>query len=833
MPTPLHWTPELITRFWNGVAELPALEHVSFANLTSQRLVELMRDFLKPDMTCLDYGGGSGHLVKALIANGQRVAVFEPSEARAHTAEEMFKNEPSFLGVHGADSTESFDAVLCMEVIEHILDADLAEFLRRMNAHVRLGGRLLLTTPYNEKLRESEVYCPQCDSVFHRWQHVRNFTATSLRATLGAAGFEPDEIALVGFNDAEALGAFVRSRANADWKGYHREDSGDAFANVGAADHVFFAGRKTRAPEVTEIAAALARLRGRRQPWRQSEQQHPAITPTTKAAGLRVDTDIYTPETYDDETGWRYARSRVRADGRVAPAGANGAAASVAVFDGEMGDLAAAPVQAQVRQAEEIHIRDGGTWRKLVRNPTAPPTAPGPMRPMSALRARIWNAVAPRLFHAPIGRRLQGRLDDSEIRLRELLTDTADFPFRSTHYVPGRIALGISSLSSGGAERQTVYVASGLHARGHDDVHLVIDHLRDSAAHAFYLAKAAETARSIHEIANEDYTQLPWFAEHPDFWRILGGYVAHRVLNTARHFHELAPEVVQTSLDWTNITMGLAAVMAGVPRVLVSGRNLSPTHFGFFQWFMYPAYRALAAQPNVTLFNNSESGARDYEKWLGLPSGSVAVVRNGIDTAAFTPPAPRTRARARAHFGLGQDVPVVAGAFRLSPEKRPLLWLKCAAALVQRVPKVEFLLLGAGPMQMKAQMYAYKLGIGDRVKFAGVAKDIRFAFAAADAVLLTSLQEGTPNVLIEAQAMGLPVVSTPAFGAAETVCDGVTGTIVPSARAEDLADATAAILNDPGRAARFSAAGPAWAAERFGMERMVDELLALQARTGV
>lgn len=834
MPTPLNWTPELISRFWNGVAELPALEHVSFANLAAQRLIELMRDFLKPDMTCLDYGGGSGHLTKALISNGQRVAVYEPSEARAHAVEEKFKNEPSFLGVHGPANRETFDAVLCMEVIEHVLDGDMADFLHRINQHVAMGGRLLLTTPYNEKLGESEVYCPQCDSVFHRWQHVRNFNATFLRATLAAAGFEPDEIALVGFNDADALGAYVESRKTGAWERFHREESGDVFANIGAADHIFFAGRKTRAPGVTEIAAGLARLRSRRRAWLAPDQPNPAISAMVKAVGLRRETDVYIAESHDEGAESRYTRTRVQADGSAAAAGSNGGVAATAVFDGDMSDLLAAAQAQQVRQAEEIHVRDGATWRTLRRNRTPRPAPPahGPIDPLLEARQKIWAAISPQLFRSPIGRRLQGGFDRSEIRLRELLADTEDFPFANSHYTAGRIVLGISSLSSGGAERQTVYVAAGLRERGHDDVHLVVDHLRDSPAHAFYLAKAAESARSIREVGNEDFTQMPWFVRQPDFWRVLGGYVAHRVLNTARHFHELAPEVVQTSLDWTNITMGLAAVMAGVPRVLVSGRNLSPTHFGFFQWFMYPAYRALAAQPNVTIFNNSECGARDYEAWLRLPKGSIPVVRNGIDLAAFAPPSERTRARARAHFGLSAKAPVVAGAFRLSPEKRPLLWLKTAAALIKRTPNVEFLLLGAGPMQMQAQIYAYKLGIGDRVRFGGVAKDIRFAFSAADAVLLTSLQEGTPNVLIEAQAMGVPVVTTPAYGAAETVADGRSGRVVESASPNDLAAALASILNDPDCAERYRKAGPQWASERFGMTRMIDDVLALQARLG-
>lgn len=822
MPTPLTWTPDLIRKFWNGVADLPGLEHVSFSNLTSDRLIELMRDYLRPDMTVLDYGGGSGHLMQALIANGQKVAIYEPSDARANVVEERFSSWPSFIGAVGPRDEGSFDCIVCMEVIEHILDADYADFLQNLNKRLNDDGLLILTTPYNEKLDYSTVYCPECDSSFHRWQHVRTFDASLLRATLRIAGFDAEETALVGFEDAEALAKFVAARRRSTWTHKHREVSGDEFANVGAANHIFYVGRKKRSPNLGEIAADLAHIRGRRFVWQALTRETTPVSAALKAASLKAPVDLYV----------RGAGSQhVLANSREANT-LNGAAAQIAVFDGEMADLDQSPVATQVRQANEIHVRDSGTWRRLVRNTRWPPSeSKAPFAgALGAVRDKIWEHTARYLIQYPVTRRYQRFFDTNENALRNVLANTANFPYRATHYVPGRIALGISSLASGGAERQTVYMAAGLKRRGNDDVHLVVDHIHDNPANTFYLDKASQAARTIHEVTNDDLSQLPWLLENPDLWRILGGYVAHRILNTARHFHSLAPEVVQTSLDWTNVTMGIAAMMVGVPRILISGRNLAPSHFSFFNWFMYPAYRVLASQPNVILFNNSRSGGDDYADWLRVPAESVPVLRNAIDTTSFKPPTEKARQRARRHFRLKDDGPVIVGAFRLSAEKRPLLWVDTAAEVLKKIPNAQFLLFGEGPMSGKVQMRVHRHEIGAHVNIAGIASDIRLAFAAADLVLLTSLQEGTPNVLIEAQAMGLPVVTTPAFGASEAVEESRTGRIVESATPQDLSNAVVQILRDPSLRKSMSERGPAWAEQQFGAERMIDEMLALHAR---
>jgi glycosyltransferase involved in cell wall biosynthesis len=387
-------------------------------------------------------------------------------------------------------------------------------------------------------------------------------------------------------------------------------------------------------------------------------------------------------------------------------------------------------------------------------------------------------------------------------------------------------------LASGGSERQLVNMARGLRQRGIDDVHILIEHLSDSPAHAFHLPAAREVAASVSEprVASGDAEEV--VRRFPALFAVVGRHLGQRILAIAEHLREIRPEIVHASLDWTNATVGIAAAMIGVPRIVLSGRSVAPWHFEFFSWFLYPAYRALLTLPNVRLLNNSDSGARDYARWLRIPRERISVLRNSFDRSAFPPMTTEARAAARGSFHLPPEAPVVAGAFRFSEEKRPALWLEAAARLYRNDPRAHFLLCGEGPLRAEMEAYARALGLGGNTRFLGVIDKVSPVYAAADVVLLTSRVEGSPNVLLEAQAMGIPVVTTHAFGAAEVVEDGMTGRVVINDTPEALAKALSNILGDPGFRARAAAEGPLFIERKFGLERMIDDTLELYSQAG-
>jgi glycosyltransferase involved in cell wall biosynthesis len=297
------------------------------------------------------------------------------------------------------------------------------------------------------------------------------------------------------------------------------------------------------------------------------------------------------------------------------------------------------------------------------------------------------------------------------------------------------------------------------------------------------------------------------------------------IANLAQEFEHLRPEVVHAWLDWDNVRAGLAAAFAGVPRILVSGRNLNPSHFLLYQPYMDPAYRALAALPNVTILNNSRAGADDYADWIGIPRERIKVIHNGIDYGSQGRPAPEVRLAARRELGIAADDFVVGGMFRFEDEKRPLLWLDAAAQIHRTVPDARFLLIGQGSLRDAMEAKIQSLNLGDRVILAGVTDDPLRAMSLMDVFLLTSHGEGLPNVLLESQWVGTPVVSTRAGGAPEAIDVGVSGWVVDEDTAEALADAVVNIRRNPDAAARASARGPLLVRERFGVPRMIAETL--------
>jgi glycosyltransferase involved in cell wall biosynthesis len=139
--------------------------------------------------------------------------------------------------------------------------------------------------------------------------------------------------------------------------------------------------------------------------------------------------------------------------------------------------------------------------------------------------------------------------------------------------------------------------------------------------------------------------------------------------------------------------------------------------------------------------------------------------------------------------------------------------------------RVSFALAGDGPMRDEVRALASPLGA--RFTMLGARSDAATVLAAADLVLLTSRAEGTPNVLLEAQLLGVPVVATRVGGVGDAVDDGGTGILCAADDPAGLRDAVLRLLADDALRARLGAAGPAWIARRFSVEAMVDATDAL------
>lgn len=377
-------------------------------------------------------------------------------------------------------------------------------------------------------------------------------------------------------------------------------------------------------------------------------------------------------------------------------------------------------------------------------------------------------------------------------------------------------------LDSGGAERQLANLAVLQHRRGHDvRVLTQAPPIGRCGHYCGMLADAGVEVRHAGAWWHEGFPERLRARAGAD--RFLAGLPAELrrpVVDLAGELLVRRAEVLHCWLDRPNIVGLLAAQLAGTPAVVLSLRNVNPRNFPHLhEPWMRSWYQVAARLPGVALVNNSEAGARDYEDWLGLPFGSIRVVRN----AFMPPPAPSAAETTaiRAGLGLTPETPVVAGIFRLDPEKRPFLFLEAVRRLREQVPGVRILHAGRGQLEGAMQEAVRRLGLADVVHLLGQRADVAALLSISQILLLTSEQEGTPNVVLEAQHFGCVPVATEVGGTGETMQDGLTGRLLPRDDLAGLVGACAELLTNEDRRRRLAAGGVAFLGNRFDPGRIL------------
>lgn len=205
----LTWTSELVHSFWDGVANSP-LDDLSFGRVAGPQFLDLIQPYLRPQGRHLDFGAGSGHMLKLLLERGYPAAGFDPAPGRQSKLAELLQQHPMFLGVDGMESNAQYDVVLLMEVIEHILEPEFEATLERIARFVAPGGLLIVSTPNNEDLAHAQVFCPISQTYFHPWQHVRSFTPQLLGEALARHGLRKEAVMLADFSNDAAMIAELR-----------------------------------------------------------------------------------------------------------------------------------------------------------------------------------------------------------------------------------------------------------------------------------------------------------------------------------------------------------------------------------------------------------------------------------------------------------------------------------------------------------------------------------------------------------------------------------------------------------------------------------------------
>ena len=414
----------------------------------------------------------------------------------------------------------------------------------------------------------------------------------------------------------------------------------------------------------------------------------------------------------------------------------------------------------------------------------------------------------------------------------------------------GRLTLITGSLGPGGAERQLTRLAIELERARKTDgaiagvrldrpVEILVRSHGPEKQNDFYLDEVQAAGCELGQVnlfkplSNRSLgIDDPILSELVDY---LPPPVNYGLRRLTKHFEKSGTDTASIWQDGACLFAAFAALMAGVPHVQLAIRGLPPSVRRHMYRPEYEVlYRALAQVPGVRFISNSVSAARAYAEWLHIPLDRFDIVYNGVEPMTADPSHDCSRRWDEFVSATPEADHTIGGVFRFDTDKQPLLWIRFAARYLKRHPSARFVLVGGGRLQPNAEELAAELGIADRILFVGRSTRVGYWMSKMDTLVLLSRYEGLPNVLIEAQYMGVRVVTTPAGGAAECLIDGTTGYVLECAEKPNLEGLVAKVRELAARSADralFSEGGTGreFLDRNFSIPRMLGEYVTCTA----
>lgn len=209
----------------------------------------------------------------------------------------------------------------------------------------------------------------------------------------------------------------------------------------------------------------------------------------------------------------------------------------------------------------------------------------------------------------------------------------------------------------------------------------------------------------------------------------------------------------------------------------------------------------------------------------GLPNARLVIIPNGVDTERFM-----SLQEGQGHSFSMTTAPQVIFVGRLVKEKGLSVLLEAWSLVVQQRKTAVLHVVGGGPLEEELKMTAERLGILSSVRFHGYQHAVLPFLQAAHLFVLSSYVEGLSNTLLEAMAVGLPVVATRISGSEDIVTTGKNGLLVPPGDAKALAAAIIQVVDDPVQAAAMGRHARQFVEQHCGLRRITDDYMQLYQR---
>jgi len=436
----------------------------------------------------------------------------------------------------------------------------------------------------------------------------------------------------------------------------------------------------------------------------------------------------------------------------------------------------------------------------------------------------------------------RGMLDASQALAKAIALFEGRAQIKSISPHMGNLTFITGSLGAGGAERQLTRLAVGLHnnprpngMRGgiSGDIEVIVSTLDPARERDFFLPDLQDAGIPVSVISQLPANLAPGdlIAQLQGLIRFLPPQTQEAIQRLTPHFITRRPEVAYIWQDGAVLATALAALAANVPRIIISLRGMPPNlRPEMMKNEYFDLYRALSKIPGVTFSANTHASADAYANWLDMPAKSIRVVHNAAEVLPMQGD-DDDQQKWEDFRAATPDADFTYGAvFRFDQNKRPLLWLEFAAAALAAHPASRFVLVGDGAEMAAAQDCARDMSIDRQCLFVGKSRNVGFWMARMNALGLTSRLEGLPNVLIEAQLAGLPVISTPAGGAAETFIPNQSGFLLNNAETPDLPEFLEhylALATDPAHRKTMGKTARRFARDTFAMDKILSQTLHL------
>jgi glycosyltransferase involved in cell wall biosynthesis len=280
-------------------------------------------------------------------------------------------------------------------------------------------------------------------------------------------------------------------------------------------------------------------------------------------------------------------------------------------------------------------------------------------------------------------------------------------------------------------------------------------------------------------------------------------------------------DIVHTHTSKAGIIGRWAAKLAGVKIIIHTPHG--HIFYGYFNWFrtkLFIYLEKLTALFTDRIITLTQRGKEEHVKHRIANPSKFVPIYSGIEIRKFIN-YHIDIIKEKERLNIPLEAPVIGTISRLDPVKGNQYFIASLPDIVKTFPSLKVFIVGDGSERRKLERRVKKLGLSENVIFTGECKDVRWILSIFDICVLSSLNEGMGICLLEAQALGVPIVATKVGGIPDVVRDGVTGILVPPRNPKVMADAIIKLLKDNSLRKNMSEESRRWIDNRFSAETMV------------